>query len=120
MSEIFEVIDSRLLLISILRGIIPAELSFLYIQASQKRRQFQIYAAINYTYASIEAIVYYPFIIVYTSYIHNDDFIALSSNYEEAIIITSSVAMGVIVLFSLVLLLAGIKKKYGRIFFCCS
>ena len=118
-NEIFEVIDSRKLFTSILRGIIPPELSFLYIKATNKKKQFQIYAAINYIYASIEAIVYYPFFLIYVEYIHVDDFYGLNQYYQNATLLIAALAEGIIVFFSFVLLLIGLQIKYGRIFYCC-
>ena len=112
-------IDSRKLFTSILRGIIPPELSFLYIKATNKKKQFQIYAAINYIYASIEAIVYYPFFLIYVEYIHVDDFYGLNKYYQNATLLIAALAEGIIVFFSFVLLLIGLQIKYGRIFYCC-
>lgn len=57
----FEQIDARKLAISILRGVCPAELSFLYLQGEDK---LKLYQAINYIYISIESIVFYPVLII--------------------------------------------------------
>lgn len=65
--EYFQVIDSKRLGRSILRGITPPELSFIYIEnVSTNVKNYQIYVMINYIYNSIEAIVYYPFFLTYT------------------------------------------------------
>ena len=50
-----------------LRGITPPELSFLYIKDLKKSvKSFQIYLIINFIYNSIEAVIYYPFFLIYT------------------------------------------------------
>ena len=57
----FEVLDSRKLLISILRGICPPEISFLYLRGEDK---LKLYQAINYIYLSIEAVIFYPALVI--------------------------------------------------------
>jgi hypothetical protein len=46
---------------------VPPEFSFLYILSSSQMKRVEIYCMVNYIYASIEAVVYYPFFVIYTS-----------------------------------------------------
>lgn len=62
-SDYFQVISPKKFLTSVLRGMVPPEFSFCYIKNSERRTE--IYAMINYMYSSIEAVIYYPFFIIY-------------------------------------------------------
>lgn len=109
--------DTKKLLISILRGIIPAELAFIYIRA-QPRRRFELYAAINYINASIEAIIYYPFFIVYCSFLTTDNTFALNQYYRGATIGFAVIAEFIMLVVTIILVFVGMKRKYGAIFYC--
>jgi hypothetical protein len=67
--EYFEVTSFKKLLTSILRGLIPAELSFLYIKSESLRKKYEIFTAINFIFVSMEEIVLYPFFTIYIGYL---------------------------------------------------
>lgn len=67
--EYFEVTNFKKLWTSILRGILPAELSFLYITSESIRKKYEIFTAINFIFVSMEEIVFYPFFIIFCSYL---------------------------------------------------
>jgi hypothetical protein len=50
------------------------------------RRRFELYAAINYINASIEAILYYPFFIIYCSILTVDNTFSINKYYPGATI----------------------------------
>ena len=52
--EYFEVTSFKKLGTSILRGLIPAELSFLYIRSETLRKKYEIFTAINFIFVSME------------------------------------------------------------------
>jgi hypothetical protein len=62
--EYFQVVSVQKLVRSMVRGLIPPEFSFFYIRRMKERR-LQIYTMINFMYSSIEAVVYYPFFLIY-------------------------------------------------------
>ena len=93
-------------LTSLLRGIIPAELSFIYLHKSPAKK-VKIYATINYIYSSIEAIFFYPFIGGYLWYATNRR--ELEFGYESAFV--ALLAEGLIVSISLMLLIYGMWLK---------
>jgi hypothetical protein len=75
--------------------------------------------AINYIYSSIEAILYYPFFII-EIYVLRIDNPPWANDYFKEITIGVAVLAEVMILFlSLVLLMMGFKRKYGRFLFCC-
>ena len=110
-------VDKRKLVRSILRGLIPAELAFTYIRA-QPRRKFELYAAINYINASIEAVIYYPFFVIYCYFLTSDNTFALNKRYQGATIAMAVLAELIMLVVTVTLIFIGIARRKGKVFFC--
>ena len=103
---------------SILRGLIPAQLSFLYIKSESIRKKYEIFTAINFIFISMEEIVFYPFFIIYCGYLVKEKRFEYDIQYELATIIIMSCKFFLFIVLSLYLVFLGIKKKYGGIIYC--
>lgn len=113
--EYFEVMSFKKLGISILRGMIPAELSFIYIKSQTLKKKYEIFTAINFIFVSMQEIVFYPFFIIYSSILVKQKTFSRDVTYEFATIVIISGGFFVFLVLSIYLFLLGIKKKYGGI-----
>jgi hypothetical protein len=111
--EYFEVTSFKKLMTSILRGLIPAEFSFLYIQSETLRKKYEIFTAINFIFVSMEEIVFYPFFMIYVGYLVKEKSFEYDVQYEIATVIIIGCKFLMFIVLSIYLLFLGIRKKYG-------
>lgn len=85
MCEYFETVDSKKLFKTVLKGLLPPELAFLYIRGNPQKA-LELYAGINFISMSIESILYFPFFILYTLLSEADNTFSINKKYPNATI----------------------------------
>jgi|JI6StandDraft_1071083.scaffolds.fasta_scaffold23591_3 hypothetical protein len=110
LEEIFQRITFRMVMKCTQKAFTPPELCFVYLFKENKKRRLEMYYLINFIYISIEAIVFYPFVIGYSIMVLPEDSDLLA--FRPFTLATAIITVGwvsVVLICSLLLLIKGFR-----------
>ena len=118
-NEVFEVVTWKNVKMVLIKSMIPPELSFIYVFLDNPKRRFLLFSVINYIFLGIEWVIFYPFITIYCCLQLRGDFehdVGYLS-FTNLTIAVCGVWMLIFLVYSLYLLIMGVRIKYERMIF---